>query len=137
MLLAGDFYLYVGFLISFLIFKCSFLFCMWKHFLKFAQKLCEYRRHSLWNTKASFVFRSFALYLHCKLCEDRLRSLENIKVNFMFHSLALSLQGEPCENWLKKYEESKSCVFYCTCGVDYGVVPRSRVLQLWMRKSIL
>ena len=27
-LLAGDFYLYVGFLISFLIFKCSFLFCM-------------------------------------------------------------------------------------------------------------
>ena len=102
MLLGVTYYIIGGILISFLIFKCSFLFYMWKHFLKFAQKLCE----------------------------DRLRSLENIKVNFMFHSLALSLHCEPCKNWLNKYEDYKSCIFNFTCGIDYGVVPCSWILQL-------
>ena len=54
---------------------------------------------------------------------------------FVFYSLALSLQSKPCEYWLKRYENCKNCVFYCTCGVDFGVVPCSRILQLRMNES--
>ena len=88
-------------------------------------------------SRICFVCENIFLNLHSKLCEDRLRSLGNIKKAFMFHSLALSLHCKLCECWLKRYENGKSCVLCCTCGVDYGVVPCSRILQLWISKSTL
>ena len=86
------------------------------------------------TTSNKFVFYSLALSLQsdCAIIGCARCTTSN---KFVFYSLALSLQSKPCEYWLKRYENCKNCVFYCTCGVDYGVVPRSRILQLWMSKS--